>query len=179
MEVIAKARFIRISPKKVRLVADLVRGLDVSSAEAQLKFIRKAAALPVLKVVMSAKANAVHNFKLEGEGLFIKSITVDGGPVLHRWMPRAFGRATPLRKRSSHITVIIDERSAEVVPQAVAKAVVAKKAVKVVESEVVRTEKGQSTEDKTAQVQEEKTGSDTAQSGSVQQSETKKGESEA
>lgn len=125
MEVTAKARYIRISPRKVRLVADLVRGLDVTSAESQLKFMRKAAAKPVFKVVMSAKANAEHNFKLDGAGLYIKTITVDGGPVLHRWMPRAFGRATPLRKRSSHITVVLGERSDEGVPQAaVAKAVV-------------------------------------------------------
>ncbi|OGM01281.1 50S ribosomal protein L22 [Candidatus Uhrbacteria bacterium RIFOXYC2_FULL_47_19] len=163
MEVIAKARFIRISPKKVRLVADLVRGLDVSSAEAQLKFIRKAAARPVLKVVMSAKANAEHNFKMEGESLFIKSITVDGGPVLHRWMPRAFGRATPLRKRSSHITVILGDRLAEGLPQAVTKAVVKKdskknenKATKEVPTESARST--EPTEDVT---------------------ETKKGESEA
>ena len=84
MEVIAKARFVRMSPRKVRLVADLVRGLDVDKAEAQLTFLKKAAAGPVLKVIRSAKANAENNFKMEPEALFIKSITVDGGPVLHR-----------------------------------------------------------------------------------------------
>jgi len=117
-----------MSPKKVRLVADLVRGMDVSAAQAQLTFLKKDAARPVLKLILSAKANAVHNFKLGGDDLFIKTITVDGGPVLHRWMPRAFGRATPLRKRSSHITVVLEERAAEGAPKEVAKAVVKKSA---------------------------------------------------
>lgn len=110
MEVIAKARYIRMSPRKVRLVADLVRGLDVAKAEAQLRFVGKAAARPVLKVIRSARANAEHNHKLETGTLFIKSITVDGGPVLSRWRARAFGRAAPIRKRTSHITVILGER---------------------------------------------------------------------
>jgi large subunit ribosomal protein L22 len=126
MEVKAKARHIKMSPKKVRLVANLVRGMDVSAAEAQLTFLKKAAARPVLKLIQSARANATHNFKLDGDGLFIKTITVDGGPVLHRWMPRAFGRATPLRKRSSHITVVLAERVAEGAPKEIAKAVVKK-----------------------------------------------------
>lgn len=99
-----------MSPKKVRLVTDLVKGMDIDKAEVQLRFVRKAAARPVLKLLRSAKANAEHNFKLEPSGLFIKSIIVDGGPVLHRWRPRAFGRATPIRKRSSHITLVLDER---------------------------------------------------------------------
>ena len=124
MEVKAKARFIRMSPKKVRLVADLVRGLDVDKAEAQLTFTRKAATRPVLKVIRSARANAEHNHKISPETLFIKAIMVDGGPVLSRWTPRAFGRATPIRKRTSHITVVLDERTKEGAPEAVKKAVV-------------------------------------------------------
>lgn len=111
MDVIAKARHIRMSPRKVRLVADLVRGMDVDTAEAQLRFFRKAAARPVLKVILSAKANAEHNFKISPETLFIKAIAVDGGPVLHRWRARAFGRAAAIRKRSAHITVTLAERS--------------------------------------------------------------------
>lgn len=112
MDVIAKARHIHISPRKVRLVADLVRGLDVDTAEAQLRFYRKAAARPVLKAILSAKANAEHNFKISPDHLFIKAIMVDGGPVLHRWRARAFGRAAGIRKRSSHITVTLAERPA-------------------------------------------------------------------
>ncbi|MFH1047564.1 MAG: 50S ribosomal protein L22 [Patescibacteria group bacterium] len=126
MEVIAKVRRLRMSPRKVRLVADMVRGLDVTVAEAQLTFLNKAAARPVLKLIRSAKANAEHNFKLTGDGLYIKTIMVDGGPTLHRWMPRAFGRATPIRKRTSHITVILDERMIEGAPKEIAKAVVKK-----------------------------------------------------
>jgi large subunit ribosomal protein L22 len=124
MEVVAKARFVRMSPRKVRLVADLVRGLDVDKAEAQLTFLKKAAAGPVLKVIRSAKANAENNFKLEPEGLFIKRITVDGGPVLHRWRPRAYGRAAPIRKRTSHIVVVLDDRTAKGAPKELAQAVV-------------------------------------------------------
>ncbi|KPJ85251.1 hypothetical protein AMJ57_03800 [Parcubacteria bacterium SG8_24] len=132
MEVTAKARFIRMSPRKVRLVADLVRGLDVAKAEAQLKFVRKAAARPVLKVILSAKANAEHNHKMRPEGLFVKRIMVDGGPVLHRWRARAFGRAAPIRKRMSHITVVLDERSVGM-PKEVAAAVVKPKKKAVVQ----------------------------------------------
>lgn len=110
MEVKAKARFIRMSPRKIRLVVNLVRGLDVDDAVAQLRFLNKAAARPVYKLIESARANAENNFKLNPGSLFIKTITVDGGPVLKRWMPRAFGRATPVRKRTAHITVVLDER---------------------------------------------------------------------
>lgn len=126
MEVSAKARRIRMSPKKVRLVANMVRGMDVSAAEAQLTFLNKAAARPVLKLIRSAKANAEHNFKLVGEDLYIKTIMVDGGPVMHRWMPRAFGRATPIKKRTSHITIVLDQRSAEGAPAEIGQAVVDK-----------------------------------------------------
>lgn len=110
MEVTAIARHIRMSPRKVRLVADLVRGLDVDKAAAQLRFIQKAAARPILKVILSAAANAEHNFKLPSGGLYVKAIRVDGGPVLKRWRARAFGRAASLRKRSSHISVVLDSR---------------------------------------------------------------------
>jgi len=107
MEVIAKARYIRQSPRKVRLVIDAVRGKNVVVAKSQLRFMSKAAALPVLKLLDSAVANAEHNFKLDGSSLVIKSITADGGPVLHRWRARAFGRAAPIRKRSTHITIVL------------------------------------------------------------------------
>jgi len=131
MEVTAKARYIRMSPRKVRLVAGLVRGADVARAEAQLGLLNKAAALPVLKLLRSAIANAEHNNKLEREGLFIKSITVDGGPVLRRWRPRAFGRAAPIRKRTSHITIVLaDQKPDGQKPSTGLKAAVVKKAAK-------------------------------------------------
>jgi large subunit ribosomal protein L22 len=166
MEVIAKARYIRMSPKKVRLVADMVRGMDVDKAEAQLKFVKKAASRPVLKVIQSARANAEHNFKMSPETLFVKTIMVDGGPVLHRWIPRAFGRATPLRKRSSHITVVLDERTKEGAPEGIKAAVVKKegqkdsgtegqkKEKKAEKKEVVKKEEKQA--EKKEEVKEEK-----------------------
>lgn len=123
MEVIAKARHIRMSPKKVRLVVDLIRGMDVDRAIAQLRFYRKAAAGPVLKLLQSAIANAEHNFKLSVGNLYIKKATVDGGPVLKRWRARAFGRAAGIKKRSSHITIVLEERSVAGTPKAVAAAV--------------------------------------------------------
>jgi large subunit ribosomal protein L22 len=113
MEVKAKARYIRMSPKKVRLVAGLVRGMGVGQAEAHLGLTQKAAALPVLKLLRSAIANAEHNFKLEKADLFIKEISVDGGPVLKRFKPRAFGRAGSIRKRTSHINLTLADRTAK------------------------------------------------------------------
>ncbi|MEY4744963.1 MAG: hypothetical protein RL272_908 [Candidatus Parcubacteria bacterium] len=123
MEVIAKARHIRMSPKKVRLVVDLIRGMDVDRAAAQLRFYRKDAAGPVLKLLNSAIANAQHNFKLSADDLYVKKATVDGGPVLKRWRARAFGRAAGIKKRSCHITIVLEQRSVAGTPKAVAAAV--------------------------------------------------------
>jgi len=109
MEVTAKLRFLRMSPHKVRLVANMVRGLPVDKAESQLEFSSKNAALPLKKLLLSAVANAENNNKLSKENLFIKQIFVNEGPALKRWRPRAFGRASELKKRSSHITVIVEE----------------------------------------------------------------------
>lgn len=110
MEAKAQAKFIRMSPRKVRLVIDLIRGLDVEEAKNQLRFMTKAAVKPVLKFLNSAVANAENNLKLQKENLYIKTITVDTGPTLKRWKPRAFGRATPIRKRSCHIRIILAEK---------------------------------------------------------------------
>lgn len=110
MEIKARAKFIRISPKKVRLVADLIRGLDVAPATIQLQFSPKDAARPLSKLLKSAIANAEENEDLKRNNLFIKKITVDGGPTLKRWLPKAMGRATPLIKRSSHINLVLAER---------------------------------------------------------------------
>lgn len=97
-----------MSPRKTRLVVDLIRGSRVDEAVAQLKVMAKAAALPVLKLLNSAVANAEHNFKLDRKSLLIKQIYVDGGPVLKRSTPRAFGRSTPIHRRTSHITIVLD-----------------------------------------------------------------------
>lgn len=111
MEVNAKARYIRMSVRKIRLVIDVVRGMPVERALAQLRFMKKAAAQPVIKVLASAVANAENNLGADRANLFIKSITADGGPILYRFAPRAFGRAAPIRKRTAHITVILGDRT--------------------------------------------------------------------
>ena len=114
MEVTAKANNIRMSPRKVRLVIDVIRGMDVMRAQTQLQFIKKSACLPVLKLLNSAIANAEHNFHFGKESLYVKTVTADGGPVLKRWTPKAFGRSAPIRKRTSHITIILAERSKKI-----------------------------------------------------------------
>jgi large subunit ribosomal protein L22 len=107
----ASATHIRISPRKVRMVVDTVRGKSVSQALSILGFTRKKAALPVQKLLKSAVANAVENGGINDvETLVIDCIMVDEGPTLKRYMPRARGRATPIRKRTSHIRIVLRER---------------------------------------------------------------------
>ena len=108
MEVIAKARNIRMSARKVRLVAGLIRGMKAPQALSTLRFVTKAASAPVTKLVESAMANAEHNFHLNKELLTIKTITVDGGMPLKRWRARAMGRAAPILKHSCHINVVLE-----------------------------------------------------------------------
>lgn len=109
MEVKAKAKFIRMSPTKVRLVANLVKKLPVDKALDQLSFSKKWAAGPVIKLIKSAIANAKNNFDLAEDNLFIKEIMVNEGPTLKRWMPRAHGRATPIRKQLCHVNLVLGE----------------------------------------------------------------------
>lgn len=109
MDVTARLRNLRMSPRKVRLVVDLVRGMNAERALEQLTFLNKAATRPVAKLIQSAMANAKHNNKLDPQTLIIKKITADGAGITYRWMPRAHGRATPLRKRSTHLTVVLSD----------------------------------------------------------------------
>jgi len=109
MEITAKAKYIKMSARKIRLVVDMIRGANVNKALEQLKFINKKAAGPVRKLVNSAIANATNNFELDKDNLFIKEIRVDEGAVLKRWMPRAHGRATPIRKPMSNIILALEE----------------------------------------------------------------------
>lgn len=109
MEVKAKLKFIRMPSTKIRLLANLIKKLPVGKALDQLQFINKLAARPVAKLIKSAIANAEHNFELAEDNLFIKEITVGEGPTLKRWLPRAHGRATPIRKRTSHINLVLGE----------------------------------------------------------------------
>lgn len=110
MEVVTKAKYLHISPRKIRLVADLIRGIDVVEAEKQLRFIPQKGGKLLLKILNSAVANAEHNFNMVKENLFISKILVDQGSTFKRWRPRAFGRPALIRKRTSHVTLILDER---------------------------------------------------------------------
>ncbi|HPC04011.1 MAG TPA: 50S ribosomal protein L22 [Syntrophales bacterium] len=110
MEAKAQAKYIRISPQKARLVADLVRGKKVEEAKSILTFTRKKAAGIIGKVLKSAVANATQNPGIDENILFVKTIFVDQGPSLKRWRARAQGRVAPIKKRMSHITVILDEQ---------------------------------------------------------------------
>ncbi|MEW8976868.1 MAG: 50S ribosomal protein L22 [Symbiobacterium sp.] len=113
MEVKASARYVRIAPRKVRVVIDLVRGKSVNEALALLKFIPKRAAVPVAKVIASAAANAEHNYNLNKDNLIISKAFVDEGPTLKRYHPRQRGQAFPILKRTSHITVMVKEKEAK------------------------------------------------------------------
>ena len=110
METSAKLKFARLSPQKTRLVVDMVRGKAVQEALNILKFSPQRPADIVAKVVRSAVANAEQKGVSDVDRLFVKSVFVDQGPVLKRFMPRAQGRATKIRKPTSHITVILDEK---------------------------------------------------------------------
>ncbi|RZS90405.1 large subunit ribosomal protein L22 [Motilibacter rhizosphaerae] len=107
-EALATARYVRVSPTKVRRVVDLIRGLEASAAVDLLKFTPQAASEPVGKVVASAIANAEHNKQLDPSTLRVSAAYVDEGPTLKRFRPRAQGRAYRIRKRTSHITVVVE-----------------------------------------------------------------------
>ena len=109
MEVKAQLKHLRMSPRKVRLVVDVVRGAQIDKALAQLKFMKKHASEPVEKLMKSAIANATNNFSLDEHNLFVKTITVDEGVTMKRWMPKAHGRATKLRKRACHVNLTLGE----------------------------------------------------------------------
>jgi large subunit ribosomal protein L22 len=102
----ATLRFLRLAPRKVRLVADNVRGMQVGAALAMLKFTPNAAAKPLAKLLRSAVANAESKGgRVDVDALFVKTLTVDGGPKMRRFMPRAMGRAYRIEKRTSHLYV--------------------------------------------------------------------------
>jgi len=110
MEVKARLRFVRISPRKARLVADLIRGKGSEEAMNILVFTKKAAAKIISKLLKSAVANATQKKTVDIDHLYVKKITVDQGPTMKRFMPRALGRATTIRKRTSHILIVLDEK---------------------------------------------------------------------
>ena len=105
----ATLRFLRISARKTRLVADLVRGKNVEEAIFTLSVTRRAASEPISKLIASAKANAESaNEELDADQLYVKEIYVNEGPTLKRFRPRAMGRASRIHKRSSHITIVVE-----------------------------------------------------------------------
>ena len=103
----ASARYVRIAPRKARLIADQVRGMHIEKARALLQFSPRGAAHDIHKLINSAAANAENNHDLIGDEMRVASITVDEGPTLRRFRPRAMGRATPINKRTSHIAVAL------------------------------------------------------------------------
>lgn len=116
MDVRASLRYLRISPRKVRLVLGLIRGKDVVHARVQLENLPKRSSQPILKLLSSAEANAQNNFKLDPKSMYIKGAYADEGPKLKRFTPRAMGRATPVLKRMSHVTLILSERPKAALP---------------------------------------------------------------
>jgi large subunit ribosomal protein L22 len=107
----AVAKHIRMSPRKARLVVDLIRGKAIDEARAILKFVNKRAAEPVVKVLESATANAINNYDMLEDELIVKAAFVDEGPSIKRMLPRARGRADMIKKRTSHITIIVGENN--------------------------------------------------------------------
>ena len=110
MEVKSTAKTLRIPPRKARIVIDLIRGKDVAEAAAILKFTPNAAADAIAQVLKSAVANAVNNNEMNEEKLYVKACYANEGITLKRFMPRAKGSASAIHKRTSHITIVVDER---------------------------------------------------------------------
>lgn len=106
-----KLRHLHIAPRKVRLVANLIKNLPTNEAEAQLMVLPKRSSEPILKLLKSGVANMVNNRKMDPEKLVIESITVNEGPTFKRFLPRSMGRATPLLKRTCHVTIVLKESS--------------------------------------------------------------------
>jgi large subunit ribosomal protein L22 len=109
MEITAKTRMIRISPRKVRIVGELIKEKNVNEAMGLLTYMPQKASFILKKLLDSAIANARQKKYVDIDNLYVKTIMVDGGPMLKRFMPRAMGRATKIRKRISHITLVLDE----------------------------------------------------------------------
>jgi len=109
MEARAVAKYIRISPQKARLVADVIRGKKVDTAVTTLRFMPKKGARILRKVLESAVANAEQTETIDVDTLYVKEVQINGGPMLKRFRPCAMGRAGRILKRTSHITVVVDE----------------------------------------------------------------------
>ncbi len=122
----AHARSLRLAPRKMRLVTNLVKGMRLSEAMTQLTFTNKKGAKMLQKLLQSAAANAEHNFSMNRDNLFIKELTCDMGPVLQRSFPRARGSAFMIRRKMSHVNVVLEERAVKLKKKQKPKAVVPK-----------------------------------------------------
>jgi len=143
MEIKAKLQYLRIAPRKVRLIADLVRGKTVSEARTVLNFSIKGASSPVMKLLNSAVANAKNNLGIEAENLYISKITVDEGPKIKRWQPRSRGQAFEIQRKTSHIKLVLQEINKSKIKKLKTKKVKSKDL-----KEVKKTEKTEKTEKK-------------------------------
>ncbi|MEX1064295.1 MAG: 50S ribosomal protein L22 [Candidatus Paceibacterota bacterium] len=110
MQVTAQLNNLRISPRKVRLISGLIKGMDVNAAKFQLDHLVKKSARPIQKLLESAMSNAQSNFNLVKDNLYIKDILVNEGPKLHRYKAKGFGSVSPIEKKTSHIKITLDER---------------------------------------------------------------------
>lgn len=110
MSATAKLNYLRIAPRKVRLLADLIRGKMAKDAQTILSFVVKKSATPLLRLLNQAVANAQNNFQLDANNLYISKITVDEGPKLKRWRPRARGQTYEIQKKTSHITIVLAQK---------------------------------------------------------------------
>ena len=113
MEAKANLKYLRISPRKVKIVLDLIRGKDVATATAILMQTPKAASEPVLKLLKSAAANAENNHQMDPENLYVAEALADPGPIIKRFMARARGRGARINKRTTHITIVLKEKEAK------------------------------------------------------------------
>lgn len=110
MQITAQLNYLRIAPRKVRLVAMALRGLPVEKAQMELSFRIKRSAVPLIKLLKSAVSNAENNFSLVKENLFVKNVIVNEGVKIKRYMPRAMGRAGMIEKKSSHVKIVLEEK---------------------------------------------------------------------
>jgi large subunit ribosomal protein L22 len=109
MEARAVVRHVRMSPRKMRIIADRVRGKNIDEAMALLKLMPKKGAVIIRKLLISAVANAEHKGEVDVDNLVVRDCSVDNGPILKRWMPRSMGRANRIQHRTSHVTVVVKE----------------------------------------------------------------------
>ncbi len=109
----ARLSYLHIAPRKVRLVARVIKGMDVARAELELRNLPKRSSGPIGKLLKSAIQNAVHDLNQDASRLYVKEVIVDGGPVMKRQMPRAFGRAAIIRKRMSHVSLTLGLRGGD------------------------------------------------------------------